>query len=129
MMVLAILLQGAATAAAPPAMPPADWSTLAPLPHFGGQLPPAMAQFAADEVAAGHCKPARGADGRWTIRLDVATLIASDGTVRRAVPRAINCPSVEQYAAGLVSRIARDNAATRTGSDQWYRATIVFDGK
>ena len=86
----------------------------------------ALSGFVAGEVAAGRCPIARPADGRYVIKVDVATLVGADGVVRRTVPRAINCATVEQYSAGLVLSFARANLAPAT-TDQWYRATIVFD--
>ena len=74
------------------------------------------------------CAVPKPGDGHYVVRVDVAALVGSDGTVRRAVPHAISCPTVEQYAAGLVTGFARGNLQLRAGaSDAWYRATIVFD--
>lgn len=108
---------------------PADWTTLAPLPYVAApQLTPQVTSFVADEIAANRCPIPKPADGHYVVRVDVATLVGPDGMVRRTVPHAINCPTVEQYAAGLVAGFARGNLALRTsGSDAWYRATITFD--
>lgn len=66
-------------------------------------------------------------DGR-PLRVDVAMLIDPEGNVRTAIPRAIRCPIVEQYATGLAISFARNNLAPRAAtSDQWYRASLVFD--
>jgi hypothetical protein len=127
-----VLLQVAAHAAHPNAGPtvavPADWSVLAPLPY---EEPPKMAPnlsgFVASEVAAGRCTMPRPADGHYVVKLDVATLVGADGLVRRVVPRAIQCPTVEQYGAGLVTSFARANLRTGATGDQWYRATIIFE--
>ena len=107
---------------------PTDWSALAPVPYSTPpQMTPPLVRFVADEVSAGRCAQPKPADGHYVVKVDVATLIAADGTIRRTVPRAINCPTVEQYTVGLVSSFARANLAARTGADQWYRTTIVYD--
>lgn len=123
-MIAALFLQ----AAEAPAIP-ADWSVLAPLPYVAPpRLEPSFAAFVAGEIAAGRCAVARPADGHYVVKVDVATLIGADGGVRRTVPHAIACPTVEQYAAGLVTGFARGNLPVRAiGGDTWYRATIVFD--
>jgi hypothetical protein len=123
-MMLFLLLQAAEVAAVP-----ADWSVLAPLPYVTApRMTPQLTGFVATEIAANRCTVPKPADGHYTVKVDVATLVGADGTVRRTVPHAIACPTVEQYAAGLVAGFARSNLATRTpDGDIWYRATIVFD--
>ena len=115
--------------AAEPVTVPADWATLAPLPYVAApQLTPPLTGFVAGEIAAGRCPFPKPADGHYVVKVDVATLVGPDGLVRRTVPHAIDCPTVEQYAAGLVAGFARGNLALRAGgSDTWYRATITFD--
>ena len=122
-MIAFLLLQ-----AADPVAVPTDWSKLMPLPYVEApKLAPNLSTYVAGEIAAGRCVVPKPADGHYSITVDVATLVDADGTVRRTVPHAINCPTVEQYAAGLVTSFARDNVAGRGGGDTWYRATIVFD--
>lgn len=108
---------------------PTDWSVLAPLPYMTApRMTPPLARFVADEIAAGRCTLPKPADGHYVVKIDVATLVGADGVVRRAVPRAIDCPTVEQYSVGLVLKFARANLQPRAGTaDIWYRATIVFD--
>jgi hypothetical protein len=115
-MMLLLLLQ-----VVEPAAVPTDWATLAPLPYVAApQLTPQLTGFVAGEIAANRCAIAKPADGHYVVKVDVV--------VRRTVPHAINCPTVEQYAAGLVAGFARSNLALRAGgSDSWYRATITFD--
>jgi hypothetical protein len=122
-MLLFLFLQATAPAV------PADWSTLPPLPAaMAPQVTPPLTRFVADEIAAGRCAQPRPADGHYVFKVDVATLIGADGAIRRALPRAINCPTVEQYSAGLVVSFARANPQPRAGgADLWYRATIVYD--
>ncbi|MGY2734945.1 hypothetical protein [Sphingomonas sp. UYP23] len=123
-MMLFLMLQAAELPAVP-----VDWTVLAPLPYVAApQLTPQLTSFVAGEIAANRCPIARPTDGHYVVTVDVATLVGTDGVVRRTVPHAINCPTVEQYAAGLVAGFARSNLALRAGSgDHWYRATIVFD--
>lgn len=108
---------------------PTDWSILAPIPYVSTpQLAPQIAGFVAGEITAGRCPILKPADGHYVVRVDVATLVGTDGIVRRTVPHAIACPTVEQYAAGLVTGFARGNLSPRgAAGDTWYRATIVFD--
>jgi hypothetical protein len=54
-------------------------------------------------------------------------LMMPDTGPRLTIPRAIDCPSVEQYAAGLVLSFSRNNLTQRaTLAPQWYRATLRF---
>ena len=117
---LVLALQAAATLPAMP-MPPADWSTLPELALLRHRAPAAeLGRYVRDEVRAGRC-----ATSGTTLKLDVAVMIAANGQLRRIIPRAINCPRVEQYAAGLVSSIARGNVAA-PGSDRWYHYAVMF---
>lgn len=127
MMALLPLLAAAAQAApqvVPPplvALPPADWSALPEL-QLLRRWPavPELSSFVRDEVRAGRCAVAA-----TTLRVDLAVMVAANGQVRRIVPRAIQCPTVEQYASGLVSRMARGNVAP-PGEDLWFRTAMVF---
>ena len=49
---------------------------------------------------------------------------AGDGSIRAVVPRAIECPTVEQFVAGLVISSARNNL--RQPSAGWYRTALSF---
>lgn len=125
-MSMAHFLIAAAQAVALPAVP-TDWSLLAPLPYVTRpQQAPSLNAFIAAEIAAGRCSVPRPADGHYIIKVDVAALVGADGVIRRTVPRAIDCPTVEQYTAGLIISFARANL--RSGNtEQWYRATVVYD--
>ncbi|TPG21652.1 hypothetical protein EAH87_04125 [Sphingomonas koreensis] len=119
-------------AIAPPALPlilPTDWSVLPPLTYRQPPtVTPAMDGFVANEIAANRCSIARPTDGHYTVRLDIAVLVGEDDHVRQAVPRAIQCPTVEQYGAGLVMGFARNNLPPRIGrGDKWFQTTIIFD--
>jgi hypothetical protein len=112
-------------AAALSAAPPADWSALPPLrltttPDYAAL----MTSFVRGEVAGGRC----ATGGRSAITIDLAVLVSKSGDVLRIVPRAINCPTVEQFAAGVVQKAARDNLAGATpASDSWYRTGMTLN--
>ncbi len=124
MLVLAAQLAGAS----PLPMPPQDWSVLRPLPLMrSADDSPNLSGFVRAEVKAGRCAAAMAAAQGWTLRIDLAVLVGPGAQPRRVVPRAIACPSVEQYAAGLVSSLARGNiAAAATDPDTWYRTSLTF---
>ncbi|QNE30869.1 hypothetical protein F1C10_02045 [Sphingomonas sp. NBWT7] len=116
-------LQGAAPAPPPAvlALPPADWSAMPELTFR--RRPPAVSGLSAyvrDEVRDGRC----AVEGE-ALRVDLAVHVAANGQIRRIRPRAINCPTVEQYASGVMLRMARSNVPP-PGEDRWYRATLVF---
>jgi hypothetical protein len=123
-------------AAGPPAGPqaaqdlpsPIDWEALPPLNYRNPPtVTPAMQAFVAGEVAAGRCAPPRGPEGHYWIKLDVAVLVDGEGHVLRVLPHAIDCPTVEQFGAGLALSFARENLLPRTQpDDRWFRATFVF---
>lgn len=124
---LLLLAQAAPTPGVAVAVPPANWTTLPPVPW---KAPPriddAVSRFAMEEVKAGRCQAERTGTTA-TLRLDLALLIDGRAQVRSIVPRAINCPTVEQFGSGLLSRWARDNLALAPGGgDGWYRASITF---
>jgi hypothetical protein len=108
--------------------PSSDWSDLPELQYV--RRPPdmeALSAFVRDEVNAGRCTAAGRVNGAAVVTLDLAVLVTPGARIRRIVPRAINCVTVEQYGSGLVSRIARDNlSATGTTGDTWFRTTLIF---
>ncbi|MES2339652.1 MAG: hypothetical protein V4537_16290 [Pseudomonadota bacterium] len=127
LLILLIAAQAAPVVPAPPVMstvapvPPTDWSIMPPLPwRMPPQLSPDLQSFAADEVRAGRCTTPRP-----SVDVEMAVMVRADGFVRAVVPRAIDCPTVEQFAAGLVTSFARNNL--RQPAAGWYRATITFD--
>ena len=103
------------------ALPPADWSDLPPL-RFDRPWSDwrALSAYVVSEVRAGRC----AASGP-TLRVDLAVLVAAGGQIRRIVPRAIQCPTVEQYASGLTLRMARGNVAPPP-ADSWFQTTLIF---
>ena len=109
-------------------MPPPEWLTL---PRLRFQRPlPAMAPLSAyvrAEVEAGRCATVARSPSSAVVRLDMAVLVGSDSRIRRIVPRAIDCVTVEQYGSGLVSRLARDNIdSLGIEKDTWFRTTLIF---
>jgi hypothetical protein len=124
MMMLLTMLQAAALATAP-----GDWTALPPLrlteqPDYTL----IMTKFVRDEIAAGRCAAPAPVDGHVSIKLDLIVLVASSsGEAVRVVPRAINCPTVEQFAAGVVQKATRGNiAGAAPASDSWYRTNITL---
>jgi hypothetical protein len=140
-MMLALSLAAMAqSAAAPPparavtapsvqAAAPTDWSTLPMLPYLRPPVVTAsMTSFVSSEIASKRCAAPRAADGTFVVRLDLAVFVDEAGGISRVVPRAINCPTVEQYGAGLVTGFARDNLPPHIGAAAgWYRTTLAFD--
>ncbi|MEG3165072.1 hypothetical protein U1701_10735 [Sphingomonas sp. PB2P19] len=111
---------------------PQDWSTLPILrlrrPASSSDLSARdLSAFVRAEVAAGRCAAATSSIQGWSLTIDLAVLATPAGRVRRVTPRAIHCPTVEQYAAGLVLGSARDNVDVRGAlTDTWYRTNMTF---
>ena len=104
---------------------PLAWDRLPPMPWAQApQVTPDLTRFVADEVKARRCVPPSSRTQKLTIDADVAVLLQANGTIRATVPRAINCPTVEQYAAGLIASFARNNL--RESGEGWHRATVTF---
>lgn len=107
---------------------PSDWSNLAEL-RLVRRPPvnPAVSDFVRDEVSAGRCATVTRSSSGTMLTIDLALLVGVGGHVKRIVPRAIDCVTVEQYAAGLVSRVTRDNVdASGLTADTWLRTTMIF---
>ena len=117
MILAALLLFGQA----PSLNPPTDWTPLPRLQLGLAAAPPVqLTEFVRREVAAERC-----ALSPTERMLDLVVLVTQGGQVRRIVPRAIGCPSIEKFAAGIVLRAARDKA--RPGSiDTWYVTTVAL---
>ncbi|MGL4313636.1 MAG: hypothetical protein ACRCSO_06560 [Sphingomonas sp.] len=141
-MPVAALLALALAADAPPPMP--DWAAMPPLRYLHDpDITPPMTAFVRDEVKAGRCvlPPASGSgpgpatpavpgaampDARISLTVDVAVLVKADGMVVATIPHAIHCPTVEQYAAGLVTNFTRDNLVAHGPGELWYRTSVTF---
>lgn len=121
-----------AVQAAPEAQPTPeiDWGTLPDLPYREApQMTAPMHDWVQGQVRARKCRAGRLVDGRAAVRIQIAVLVHPEDGVRASIPRSIGCPSVEQYAAGLVSSFARNNLTSRPSvfsNPQWYRATVTF---
>jgi hypothetical protein len=124
-----------AAPAPPPAEPdrlrvsPIDWEALDALPYREQpEVTPQMVDFVEGEMRQGRCTPPAPIAGKRRVRTDVAVLVGTGATVRATIPRAINCPTVEQYAAGLVLGFARGNLNPRFAVEgTWYRVSMTFD--
>ena len=101
-----------------------QWNTLAPLPYRAApQITPDMNSFVQREAIGRKCPRVHPS----AITVEVAVLVDHSGGIRTTVPRAIGCPTVEQYAAALIAGFARNNLLPRTGtSEQWYRTEVTF---
>jgi hypothetical protein len=102
-----------------------DWAALPALPWRAPPVvTPAMNDFAGREAKARRCPLPRA----HSITVELAVLVDGEGGVRTVVPRAIDCATVEQYAAGLAASFARGNMLPRsTGAgEQWYKTSLTF---
>ncbi len=129
-----LLMAQAATPVAAEVSPPPAVPTQPPLPTPPAEIAKldelplqrrwpkntALSAYVRDEVRAGRC----AIDGK-AVRVELAVLVAGNGQIRRIRPVAIQCPTVEQYASGLMSRMARSNVAP-PGEDRWYRTALDF---
>lgn len=126
MIAIALLLQAAVPAAAGPAMPPTDWSTLPDLPVAPPRGASDPSGYVRREVAAGRCRAAPIGGGS-RVAASVAVLVDARGSVQRIVPQAIGCPTVEQFTAGYVSTLARRAViAGQTFRPGWYRHVVTY---
>jgi hypothetical protein len=101
-----------------------DWAALPALPwRTQPAVTPAMSDFAEQEARIRRCPVPQGN----SITVELAVLVDGD-TVRTVVPRAIDCATVEQYAAGLATGFARNNLLPRTpgAGGQWYKTSLTF---
>lgn len=103
-----------------------DWDALPSLPYRAPPIvTPTMHAFVQREATTRCDLPNPG-----TITVEVAVLIDEANGIRTAIPRAVGCPTVEQYTAALVAGFARNNLLPRTGAaEQWYRASLSFSWK
>lgn len=102
-------------------VPPDDWSALPELKLR--RRPPkaeSLSSYVRDEVRSGRCLATAN-----PLKVDLAVLIAANGQLRRIRPQAIGCPTVEQYASGLMLRMARSNVAP-PGEERWFRTQLIF---
>lgn len=105
-----------------------DWAALPALPY---RAPPVVTQgmhdFAGREAKARKCPLPPAPGHNQSMSIELALLVDGTGDVRTVVPRAIDCATVEQYAAGLAAGFARNNLLPRSGAaEQWYKTTVTF---
>jgi hypothetical protein len=101
-----------------------DWAALPALPMRAPPLvTPAMNEFVGGEAKARKCPVPQGN----SVTVELAILVDGDA-VRTVVPRAIDCATVEQYAAGLAAGFARGNLLPRPAgaTGQWYKTSLTF---
>lgn len=106
-----------------------DWAALPMLPYrVAPEMSAPVHQYVARETSLRGCPIARSAEGKPVVQADVAILVSEEGAIRVAIPRAINCPTVEQFAAGFVQSSARGNLRNSNLRSEggWYRATLIF---
>ncbi|MFZ3483634.1 hypothetical protein [Sphingomonas sp. 3-13AW] len=108
---------------------PINWEALDALPYrVQPEVTPQMVEFVSGEMHEGRCTAPAPVAGKRRVHTDVAVLVGAGASVRATIPRAINCPTVEQYAAGLVLGFARGNLNPRFAVEgTWYRVSMTFD--
>ncbi|GAA4764382.1 hypothetical protein GCM10023219_06250 [Stakelama sediminis] len=108
-----------------------DWDALPPLPYQTRPVvTPQMTQYVAQEMATEHCPMPPRINGQHVITVKVAVMLSGDGTIRATIPHAINCATVEQYTAGLVTGFARNNLLLPAEAPEtWYRTSVVYSWK
>jgi hypothetical protein len=114
---LSLLLQAIAP-------PPLDWSALPELPLSPPRGAFDPSGFVRNEVAARRCRATADGDAQL-VTAPLAVLVDESGAVSRIVPRAIDCPTVEQYTAGYVSALARRAGLPRLKAG-WYRYAVTY---
>ena len=112
----------------PLTLPPQDWTNLPTLRLVRASPDrPALSDFVRDEVRSGRCNAQTQSATGFSVIVTVALLVTPQGLVRRTLPRAIGCPSVEQYAAGLAfSRAMGNTDVGDMNVDGWYKTSMVF---
>ncbi|GAA3718883.1 hypothetical protein GCM10022268_28940 [Sphingomonas cynarae] len=116
---------------APPAIlvppPVAEWPMLPtyPLPRTASIAD--GVGFVRDEVEAGRCHPQLPPPEDENLQLPVAILVGRAGQVRQIVPRAIGCPSVEQYVVGYLLSLTRTGIESSVSLPAgWYQLTAGY---
>lgn len=122
------MMLGLLLALAGPQAEAIDWAALPALPYRAQpRVTLGMSQFAAREARARRCPLPAMRGPRQQLTVELAVLVDGEGEVRTVIPRAIQCATVEQYAAGLTAGFARGNLLPRGGaSDQWYKTSLTF---
>ena len=122
-----VLLPAAQTTPVASTLPPQDWSALPVLRIRGRETTLAnTSAYVHGEVVAGRCAHVLRTTQGWALTVDLAVLITPDGRVRRVTPRAIDCPTVEQYAAGVILGARDAIDVVDADTDTWYRTSLTF---
>lgn len=137
-LVLAALLapQVASPSPAPTPIPqtdvPTDWGALPELPYINvPRLRGSYVRYVVEEVKNGRCPASADDTGTYRIRVPLVVQLGPGGMVKRMVPAAIGCPTVEQYTVGLVQNLTRGNVrvpALQLG-ETWYRTAMNYSWK
>jgi hypothetical protein len=111
----------------PPPPPVAEWPQLPsyPLPRSANIAD--GVDFVRREVDANRCQPLLPPAAGERLQLPVAILVGQGGQVRQIVPRAIGCPSVEQYVVGYLLSLTRTAAQpSMVPVPGWYQLTVAY---
>ncbi len=126
---LALVMQLAPAPPAVTAPPPplAEWPALPPYPLPRGASTADGVGFVREEVEAERCRPQLPPANGDRLQLPVAILVGEGGQVRRIVPQAIGCSSVEQYVVGYLLSLTRSGTgAAPTPLPGWYQLTVGY---
>lgn len=120
-----------ATVPVTPAPPVEAWPALPPYPLPRAANIAEGVGFVRNEVEARRCQPLLPPAEGERLQLPVAILVGRTGQVRQIVPRAIGCPSVEQYVVGYLLSLTRTGTgigaeASMTPAPGWYQLTIGY---
>lgn len=106
--------------------PPLDWSTLPSFPLPRAVIVTEGTSFVRRELTE-RCAGGTDASQSRQFAMAVAILVADAGHVRRVTPRAVGCPTVEQYTAGYVLSLTRGGPGSLSApAPGWYRLTVTY---
>lgn len=131
-MIAALALLQAITAppaAAPTPVPPpvSDWAALPRFPLARTSGIADASTYVRAEVEAGRCDTAVTDEEGASLVAPVAILVGDGGAVRRIVPRAIDCPTVEQYTVGYLLSLTRpDPDSPLLPPAGWYKLDVTY---
>lgn len=103
-------------------LPPKDWSNLPTFPMPRAGVVTDASAYVRNELEAGRCRMAAP-----PVDAPVAILVGSSGNVTKVVPRAIGCPTVEQYTVGYLLGLTRAGPGSAIPPKPgWYRLTVTY---
>lgn len=123
-LLLAQVVAGAASTTPPPV---AEWSALPifPLPRATSMAD--GSSFVRAEVEAQRCRTENAAPEDVQVVAPVAILVGPAGSIRRIVPQAIDCPTVEQYTVGYILSLTRNGlGAMMPPAPGWYQLAVTY---